>query len=80
MKIIDDFKKFALKGNVVDMAVGVVVGGAFQHFLQHIGDALRRFKQTLALRIFADRFEQTANVESYFFFIHVIPLSWKDSR
>ena len=28
-KIIDDFKKFALKGNVVDMAVGVIVGGAF---------------------------------------------------
>ncbi|MBQ5797698.1 MAG: MscL family protein, partial [Firmicutes bacterium] len=27
--MIDDFKKFALKGNVVDMAVGVVVGGAF---------------------------------------------------
>jgi large conductance mechanosensitive channel len=25
----DDFKKFALKGNVVDLAVGVVIGGAF---------------------------------------------------
>ena len=24
-----DFKKFALKGNVVDMAVGVIIGGAF---------------------------------------------------
>lgn len=29
MKFIDDFKNFALKGNVIDMAVGVVVGGAF---------------------------------------------------
>lgn len=28
-KFIEDFKKFALKGNVMDMAVGVVVGGAF---------------------------------------------------
>ena len=28
-KFIEDFKKFALKGNVIDMAVGVVVGGAF---------------------------------------------------
>lgn len=28
-KFIEDFKKFALKGNVVDMAVGVIVGGAF---------------------------------------------------
>ena len=24
-----EFKKFALRGNVVDMAVGVIVGGAF---------------------------------------------------
>jgi len=24
-----EFKKFAMKGNVIDMAVGVVVGGAF---------------------------------------------------
>ena len=28
-KFLDDFKKFALKGNVVDLAVGVVIGGAF---------------------------------------------------
>src|SRR5437868_5258524 len=29
MKIIDEFKEFAVKGNVVDMAVGVIIGGAF---------------------------------------------------
>jgi large conductance mechanosensitive channel len=29
MAFIDDFKKFAFKGNVVDLAVGVVIGGAF---------------------------------------------------
>ena len=29
MKILKEFKEFAVKGNVVDMAVGVVVGGAF---------------------------------------------------
>lgn len=28
-KFISDFKEFALKGNVIDMAVGVIVGGAF---------------------------------------------------
>lgn len=28
-KFLSDFKDFALKGNIVDMAVGVVVGGAF---------------------------------------------------
>lgn len=25
----DEFKKFAMRGNVVDMAVGIVIGGAF---------------------------------------------------
>lgn len=29
VKLMDDFKAFALKGNVVDMAVGVIIGGAF---------------------------------------------------
>ena len=29
MKIVDEFKEFAVKGNVVDMAVGVIIGGAF---------------------------------------------------
>jgi large conductance mechanosensitive channel len=29
MSMISEFKAFALKGNVVDMAVGVIIGGAF---------------------------------------------------
>lgn len=29
MGLIQEFKKFALRGNVVDMAVGVVIGAAF---------------------------------------------------
>ncbi len=28
-KFFQDFKDFAMKGNVVDMAVGVIIGGAF---------------------------------------------------
>ncbi len=28
-KFLTDFKEFAMKGNVIDMAVGVIVGGAF---------------------------------------------------
>lgn len=28
-KFLDDFKAFAVKGNAVDMAVGVIIGGAF---------------------------------------------------
>lgn len=29
MKIIKEFKEFAMKGNVIDLAVGVIIGGAF---------------------------------------------------
>ena len=29
MAMLDEFKKFAMKGNVVDLAVGVIIGGAF---------------------------------------------------
>ena len=28
-KFLEEFKAFAMRGNVVDMAVGVVIGGAF---------------------------------------------------
>ena len=29
MAFLKEFKEFALKGNVMDMAVGVIIGGAF---------------------------------------------------
>lgn len=29
MAIIEEFKKFIMRGNVVDLAVGVIIGGAF---------------------------------------------------
>lgn len=29
MKIVEEFKSFAMKGNVIDMAVGIVIGAAF---------------------------------------------------
>jgi large conductance mechanosensitive channel len=29
MKLVDEFKAFALKGNVVDLAVGIIIGAAF---------------------------------------------------
>ena len=29
MKMLDEFKAFAMRGNVVDMAVGIIIGGAF---------------------------------------------------
>jgi len=27
--VLEDFKKFALRGNVVDLAIGVIIGAAF---------------------------------------------------
>jgi large conductance mechanosensitive channel len=29
MKLLDEFKAFAMRGNVVDMAVGIIIGAAF---------------------------------------------------
>jgi large conductance mechanosensitive channel len=29
MKLLQEFKAFAMKGNVADMAVGIIIGGAF---------------------------------------------------
>lgn len=29
MGMVKEFKEFAVKGNVVDMAVGIIIGGAF---------------------------------------------------
>ena len=29
MKLLDEFKAFAMRGNVVDLAVGIIIGGAF---------------------------------------------------
>ena len=29
MKILAEFKKFAMRGNVLDMAVGIIIGAAF---------------------------------------------------
>ena len=29
MKLVDEFKAFAIKGNVVDLAIGIIIGAAF---------------------------------------------------
>jgi large conductance mechanosensitive channel len=29
MKLLQEFKQFAVKGNMIDMAVGIIIGGAF---------------------------------------------------
>lgn len=37
-KFLEEFKEFALKGNVMDMAVGVIVGGAFSSIVAALTD------------------------------------------
>ena len=36
MSILNEFKEFALRGNVVDMAVGIIIGGAFGTIVQSL--------------------------------------------
>ena len=36
MKILKEFKEFAMKGNIIDLAVGVVIGGAFQSIVKSL--------------------------------------------
>ena len=41
MGMLKEFKEFAVKGNVVDMAVGVVIGGAFGKIITSlVGDVI----------------------------------------
>lgn len=41
MKWFDEFKQFAMRGNVVDMAVGIIIGGAFSTIVKSlVGDVL----------------------------------------
>ena len=35
---IEEFKAFALRGNVMDMAIGVIIGGAFQAIIKSFID------------------------------------------
>ena len=35
-KFLEEFKKFALRGNVIDLAVGVIIGGAFQKIVTSV--------------------------------------------
>ena len=37
-KFMEEFKVFALRGNVMDMAVGVIIGGAFSGIVTSLTD------------------------------------------
>ena len=34
---IKEFKEFALKGNMIDLAIGVIIGGAFNKIVTSLG-------------------------------------------
>jgi large conductance mechanosensitive channel len=36
MRLLQEFREFAVKGNVVDMAVGIIIGGAFGTIVQSL--------------------------------------------
>ncbi len=38
MSVISEFKQFAIKGNVIDLAVGVIIGGAFGKIVSSLVD------------------------------------------
>lgn len=38
MAMLEEFKKFAMRGNVVDMAVGIIIGGAFGTIVKSLVD------------------------------------------
>jgi len=38
MGMISEFKEFAMKGNVMDMAVGIIIGGAFGKIISSLVD------------------------------------------
>ena len=38
MGFVDEFKKFAMRGNVVDMAVGIIIGAAFSTIVKSLVD------------------------------------------
>ena len=46
-KFLEEFKSFALRGNVMDMAVGVLIGGAFSG---------RDFRVCISIRVFGCEF------------------------
>ena len=39
-KFFEEFKAFALKGNMMDMAIGVIIGGAFSTLVTSLTDNL----------------------------------------
>ena len=43
-KFLTEFKEFAVRGNVIDMAVGIVIGGAFSKIVTALVNRFHNLK------------------------------------
>jgi len=50
-KFIKEFKQFAVKGNVIDLAVGIIIGGAFQKIVSSMVNDIAMPSLTPALGV-----------------------------
>ena len=69
MKILSEFKEFAVKGNVVDMAVGVIIGGAFGKIVSSLVDDIIVLKEAF---VDGAGVEQVAVAINYGNFIQIV--------
>ncbi len=54
-KFLQEFKAFAMRGNVLDLAVGVIIGGAFQKIVSSlVGDLLTPLLGLFGTKALAD--------------------------
>jgi large conductance mechanosensitive channel len=52
MKMLKEFKKFALRGNMIDLAVGIIIGGAFSGIVSSlVNDIIMPILSLLTKRI-----------------------------
>ena len=62
----DDFKKFAFKGNIMDMAIGVIIGGAFGKIVTSlVSDMIMPLLTLLTGKIKFENLFVALNGESY---------------
>lgn len=66
-KFFEEFKTFALRGNVMDLAVGVIVGGAFQAIVNSlVNDIISPLIGTIANTDFSDLAIEINHVEIHY--------------
>ena len=63
IKLLTEFKEFALKGNVMDMAIGVIIGAAFGNIVSSLTDS---FINPLIALIFGGNSEDGVQIGGQF--------------